>query len=313
LIWEPIKLGQPVQAGFVWTSTGPLDLALAIKSSFGPAAKPITLHVAAELARIDAGALTPLFGTAKFAGTFPVPDFLSSGSLAGRLPPAEIELTAVDASQRTRVLKSSSPGLVWDAIRVAAFVLQAWAHKHAAGDPASFLGRVDRHMLPLLGEPEGVIKAFPLFGESNMGLPRDFKPWKDSVLTTQGNAAGALTFLWHLRALLTGNENPKFWDGSFYFALTGPAVAGVLPNRTTDSLGPFNPAPGTTGAWFAIRDHAPGAVLLTLELRNAGGACPSIPLARVDATGCRRPAPSIRTPRGLKAPRAGAKRPNGAW
>ena len=121
-----------------------------------------------------------------------------------------------------------------------------------------------------------------------MGGPPEFDRWKDSVFTTNDGAAGALTFLWHLRALLTGNEDSSFLGGSFFFPLVGGANQGSPPVLGAGPIPSYQPGPNDTGAWFGIADEA-NKFSLVLDMRRAGQVCPRLTLAQVTGGDFTRP------------------------
>src|SRR4029453_1294303 len=96
-----------------------------------------------------------------------------------------------------------------------------------------------------------------------------FDAWRGSILTTDENASGALTFVWHFRALVTGNTSPDVLGGSRWLPLiSGPeAAAGPPAPSAFPVAGAYPPASPTTGAWLGIRG-APslsGATPLVVE------------------------------------------------
>ena len=143
----------------------------------------------------------------------------------------------------------------------------------------------------MLGDPAGVIAPFPLVAP--MKTPPSFDAWRGSVLTTDNNASGALTFLWHARALLTGNEKPSFLDGSFFFPLSGAPQAGGPPTLANAAGNYVRPA-GTTGAWVGLLTppgEPPNTFTLVLDLETTAPprTC-RIPLGRFDGATFTRPA-----------------------
>ncbi len=291
LLWEPISLGEDVEVGFIWTASGPLVIGVGSKADFTIASQNITALLLARLIEIsEAGSLSGKFGQIRFGGAIPVPDFLTSATLVGDTQPSfQIALTVVDKDNpvRTRALSTQSPVIAWDAARLATLSCRhSSASRLQDRHRAAFLRRVDDHLFPMLGEPEAppnnpVIRSFPLVGDT-MGQPFNLNNWKDSVFTTNNNASGALTFLWHLRALLTGNESPDFFSSSFHFPLIGGAVSGAPPTLANAQT-PY--APGPNSAWFSMTT-ANNVFTLSLDLFDAAGtACPPIILGTVNAQG----------------------------
>ena len=125
-----------------------------------------------------------------------------------------------------------------------------------------------------------------------IGEAADFKPWMDSVLTLARGAPGALTFLWHARALLTGNESGDFNQGSLYFPLvSGPDLGNQPPSF--NAVGSTPPPASTPGAWFVIKnpDGQPNVTRLLLEL-HANNTVWRAPLADANGTTLARPSVS---------------------
>lgn len=283
LIWEPINIGDDVQIGFVLTTDGDLRVGLGAKANFTIASQPLDVAALARLISISTGGnLAGEFGQARFTGTVPVPDFLKSAAISADYasPNLTVGLTVVDAEDRSRTLQYPNNVIAWDAARLATFVLQAWIHQQAAG--GGFFQRVDDHLFPMLGDPEAppnnpLIRSFPLVGNT-MGQGFDINNWKNSVFSTDNGAAGALTFLWHLRALLTGNESPDFFSGSYFFPLISGA-SGSTPPTLADIVGPYDPGPSSV--WFGITTDN-GILSLVLDVYDSNGnPCPRITLATV--------------------------------
>lgn len=247
--WEPVVDTNSVGLGFAWTKAGSLQIGLGAKANIPVAGKQITLATLARLIQI-AGQVTPQLGQVVFAGAFPVPDFLVSGELTGELGTVAntIGLKASRSATDSRQLDFPNPVIAWDAARLAVYVLKSWIAQRAAANE-EFFRRINDHLFPMLGDPAGVIAAFPLVAP--MKSPPNFDAWRSSVLTTDNSATGALTFLWHLRALLTGNEDPSFLDGSFFFPLTGAPQAGAPP-VLADTAGNYTRPTGTNGAWVGL-------------------------------------------------------------
>ena len=296
--WEPISITSGVGVGVAWNTTGDsLDLALAADAEF---TEILTLAVLAKLFHIKNGSLGGDFGNIKFGGTFPVPDFLKSGTLDGTITltpaaqPPQITLGVTDKSAPARsraiTVPTGSPTEVfaWDCARVAIFVVEAWIKQQAQNNAGPFFSRVSEHLLPMFGAPPPQpIGVFPLFQPT--GEAADFEPWMDSVLTLGGGAPGALTFLWHARALVTGNESGDFIQGSLYFPLvSGPDLGSQPPSF--NSVGSTPPPASTPGAWFVIKnpDGQPTVTRLLLEL-HANNTVWRAPLADANGTTLSRP------------------------
>jgi hypothetical protein len=297
--WEPVINTSNVGLGFAWSSsatpaTDPLRIGLGAKASLSLGGQQVTLAALARLIRIAGQNVTPELGQAAFSGTFPVPDFLSAGELTGEVAPqapdpVTLGLKAVDKQAQERLLEYPNQFIAWDAARLAVFVLRAWI-KQRADDNEEFFKRVHNHVWAMMGDPVGPIAAFPLVAP--MKSQPDFNAWRSSVLTTDNSASGALTFLWHLRALLTGNESPNFLEGSYFFPVSGAPQSGSPPTLA-DASGPYPPLTPTDGAWVGLLTaptEPPGTFTLVLDLQTVAPAraC-RIPLARYDGAAFTRP------------------------
>lgn len=297
--WEPVLDTSSVGLGFVWSSSSspasdPLQIGLGAKANFPLAGDQITLAALARLLRIQNQNVSHELGRAALAGTFPVPDFLSAGELAAEIAPGTpnpvtIALKAINAQAQERQLEYPNTLIAWDAARFAVFVLRAWIRQRADANDAFFV-RVNDHLWAMMGDPSGVIAPFPLVAP--MKAPASFDAWRGSVLTTNNGASGALTFLWHLRALLTGNKSPSFLDGSFFFPVSGAPQAGSPPTLG-NATGNYVRPTGTTGAWVGLLtppSEPPGTFTVVLDLETtAPPATCRIPLARFDGANFTRP------------------------
>ena len=288
--WEPIVDTNNVGLGVAWSTAGPLRIGLGAKADLPIGGKPITLATLARLMQI-AGTVTPQLGQVTFAGTFPVPDFLSAGEITGEVGTATntVGLKASRTPADSRQLDYPNAVIAWDAARLAVFVLKAWIAQRAAANE-EFFRRINDHLFPMMGDPAGAIAPFPLVAP--MKAPPSFDAWRASVLTTDNNAAGALTFLWHLRALLTGNEDPNFLNGSFFFPLSGAPQTGSPPTLA-NAGGTYTRPTGTNGAWVGLLtppSEPPNTFTLVLDLETVAPArAYRIPLARFDGAQFTRP------------------------
>lgn len=288
--WEPILDTDNVGLGPAWTTGGALRIGLGAKANVAIGSQQITLATLARLIQI-AGAVTPQLGQVTFAGSFPVPSFLTGGEITGEVGTSanKVGLTAIRTPSDSRLLEYPNPVIAWDAARLAVFVLKAWIIQRAA-DNDEFFRRVNDHLFPMMGDPAGVISPFPLV--QAMQATPDFDAWRSSVLTTNNNASGALTFLWHLRALLTGNESPDFLTGSFFFPLSGAPQSGAPP-VLGNSTGAYTRPRNQNGAWVGILtppEEGPNTFTLVLDLETVSPArmC-RIQLARWNGTTFSRP------------------------
>ena len=148
------------------------------------------------------------------------------------------------------------------------------------------------HLFPMLGDdPAEVIDPLPIVDD--MGQQADFTEWSDSVLPGE-DAGGALTFLWHLRALLTGNEDPEFWPGSMFFPLVDGPSAGSAPTMANAGDDEYPPAAPGPSAWVGVLTDPPDAFTLVIDLWNAASQQRRIRIAKWNGTTLTRPAlPSV--------------------
>jgi hypothetical protein len=285
LRWEALSPFSGADVGFIWNedTADPLQIGLGARTEIPISDKELALSVLARLLKITSlGDVSAELGKIRFAGSFPVPDFLQSAALAGEYDDGlTFTLTAADPDNN-RVLSLATPltaaattALPWDAARLATFVLRAWLRQQAAaslpGPPKNFFRRVDDHLFPMLGDPASVIHPFPLLADP-MGTVPSFDDWQGSILTTDANASGALTFLWHLRALVTGNTSPNVLPGSRWLALVGgpEQAAGTPAPPSFQVTGSYPPEPPEVGAWLGVRESPTdaGATELVIDLRN---------------------------------------------
>jgi hypothetical protein len=299
--WEPLFVIDAIDGGFgvTWSTGEPLVIGIGAKAN-NVGSQPITLEVLAKLLRIreiqnQDNVAEHALGDVDFKGTFPVPEFLSSGGLEGAVTadPLDVsvglttEATALpEPNERTLTFQTppSAEMLGWDASRLAVFVLKAFVADRAPS--SEIFQRVLNHLFPMLGDPAGVIEPLPIVDMP--GQPADFTQWSASVLPGE-DAGGALTFLWHLRALLTGNEDPSFFTGSFYFPLISPVPGQPQgqPPTMADSSGQFPGDPGPS-AWVGVLTDPP--FTLVVDLWNDNTERVRIPLAAWDGQNLVRPA-----------------------
>ncbi len=218
-----------------------------------------------------------------------------------------------NSAQDTRHFDVPNPALAWDGARLAVFVLRAWVHNQAlqsqslaavagvdlgadANAPDNFFTRVDNHLFPMLGadaQPGDAIQPFPIVGDQP-GTNPNFQPWQNSVLTFSNSGQGAITFLWHLRALITGNESSSLFSGSFYFPLVGEGgpAGDPLPPPLNQfaTLGNYDNTPHTNSVFLGLTTEPNGTTHnLVVDLFNNVGTRERIVLASMNGT-CVRPA-----------------------
>jgi hypothetical protein len=207
---------------------------------------------------------------------------------------------------KTFKLKGAQP--VWDPIRAAIFVLDQWVRYQAAqpgADPQGFFVRVSRHLLPMLGdqiEPLNPIQPLQPFQPPGADPGSGFTTWVDSINPAK-NTNGALRFLWHLRALTTGNEDPRLFSGSSVFIPLDipqyvPAYAsGALPEPPTfpPNVPPQPPQLDSDGNYLGLI-NATNVGEINCVLREVLGKQPTdIALFQFAPTGLQKPA-SINLP-----------------
>ena len=216
--WEPLVVIDAITGGFgiTWNTPigDPLVIGLGAKAS-NVGGEPINLAVLAKLLRIQTrwtrrprarrrrvrgdlpGAGLPRVGFAR-RGRHRHPE---PGRGVGG-PEGDDQPIACRGLAHALVPDAGRPDaeiLGWDASRLAVYVLKAFVAQRAATGEV-FFQRVLEHLFPMLGDdPAEVIDPLPIVDE--MGQQADFTEWSESVLPGE-DAGGALTFLWHLRALL---------------------------------------------------------------------------------------------------------------
>ena len=280
LRWEALSPFAGAEIGFIWNENkdNPLQIGMGASTSIPIAGKELDLSVLARMLRFNAGGnVSTEFGQVKFSGSFPVPDFLQSATLAGEYTtPTQFTFSlGVSNSNGNRVMTFPTGALPWDIARLATFILRAWLSQKAIqsppGPPKNFFRRIDDHFFPMLGDPPNVIQPFPLFADP-MGSQPNYDNWRNSILTTDANASGALTFLWHLRSLITGNTSPEILPGSRWFPLISglQQAAGTPPPTNFIVTGSYPPTPPVAGAFLGVRESpiVGGATELVVDLRN---------------------------------------------
>ena len=226
LRWEALSPFDGASFGFVWNENkaDPLQLGMGALATIPISTHQLTLSALGRMLRVTSGGvISTEFGQVRFAAGFPTPDFLEAGTLAGEYTNAFTFSLSVsdpniaDVSKKTRTFSYPTTAIPWDVARIAVFVLRAFLRQKAIqsppGPPKNFFRRVDDHVFPMLGDPQpNPIAPFPLLADA-MGTTPVFDTWHQSILTTDENGSGALTFLWHLRALITGNTSPDVLPG----------------------------------------------------------------------------------------------------
>lgn len=297
--WEPIAPSSAVDFAFgpVWSTEDAFELGLGAQAEFAiDEPEKIKLAVLAGLVEIAGGTdgdITSLasqiehaLGQIHITGSAPIPvSFLKSLAVEVKLDPSpqSISLTLDDEFGRSCELVMLGEGatteLGLDLGRLGAFALVAWLHEEGnLAQPDSMLKRLDSHLLPLVGgcgllpTPIG---AFPIFdGDSAMGKPADFAAWADSIVTIEDDGKGPMTALWHLRALITGNESRDFFSGSCWLPLHHdliypPATAdsgGLLGDNTMSGLQKEVGNQLEDGVWLGIEEDPGVSLALVLRL-----------------------------------------------
>ncbi len=310
LRWEALSPVDGAGIGFVWNENkaNPLQLGMGASAAIPIATHQLTLSALGRMLRVTtSGVISTEFGQVRFAAGFPAPDFLEAGTLAGEYTNAFTFSLSVsdpniaDVSKKTRTFAFPTTAIPWDVARLAIFVLRAFLRQKAIqsppGPPKNFFRRVDDHVFPMLGDPQpNPIAPFPLLADA-MGAAPVFDTWHQSILTTDENGSGALTFLWHLRALITGNTSPDVLPGSRYLPLISglDQPAGTPPPAAFNVTGSYPPNPPVAGAWLGIRAGG-GGTELVLDLRNGApepaGVQTIVLLRRVGATFTQPPLPA---------------------
>lgn len=275
LKWEPIKPsdGTDISVGVVWNDNDDdLRLGVGIKASMkvkvGEKGEEQTLavEVLGRLVQLTKTTVSSELGSVDVAAQFPVPPFfMNSGSVtAGYEKPDKFSFTLTGQNKSGEDIAIAAPpveNLHWDAARLAAFIVHAWVRAKAVEalkdnpNDKGFFYRLDRHLFALAGKgnPPGAIKPLVPFDPS--GQAPNFTPWTDSVMPTGPNGEkGALEFLWHLRALITGNESANVFSGSKYFSLMDIDGTGLAQNFPPSSF-PTSRArlDDETGIWVGLR------------------------------------------------------------
>jgi len=290
--WVPLNDGD-VQVGFVWSNSGALEIGFGAQANV----TPVDLTALAKLLQIQNGAITPLIGDVALTGGVPSPPLALSVELKANTVPQSLAIGVTDTkSSNTRTLNfppAAPATLPWDCARLTLFILEAWIKDQPAA--AAVLGRVSNHLFPMFGEPaQPNISSFPLFGNT-MGAAPDFTAWQASVLNvTSGSGAGALAFLWHLRALLTGNETATFLKGFVFMPLVGGASGGAAPTDPTAGGANYDPtAISQPGVYIGITQAASTFTLcLDVVTGQSVGSANNflrIPLAQLTGSALTRP------------------------
>lgn len=275
--WQPDSAG-PLDIGFVWN---PAPAALQVGLGATAAVAGQKMSVLAELFADSNGSVTSELG--RIVVQLPVPSFLSSVSVVADAVTPDIQFTIKDtsATPRTRTLdlsKTASAG--WDCLRIGLFILQSWAQKQPTGTAiGEFAARLAQHLFPMLGDMStgAGIQASALVdsatGPTNMGTAPNFAAWGTSVITNNpATVTNALSLLFHIRGLLTGDQNSSLIGSaqSFFIPLmTGPGDQPGAPTSTAVQ-GPYPPAGTSAGAWIGIKPDTTTGINLVLALRAAG-------------------------------------------
>ncbi len=294
--WKVIATPAGVELGIAW-STGSTD---SVQIGLGAKAQLDQEHAVALLAHlfeIDKSGPTgpkaqPMLGDVSFDIKAPVPILESAHLQANLGADAPAPAWTVDVTSNafvTKTMKSDSAHVDWDCIRLATFVATEWSSAHATPGSA-FRNRLNEHLVPMMqGTPvpsDPLPHSMPQLGD--MGTPGDFTPWTKSLFSP--DASGALTFLWHARALLTGNESSQFLPGSAYFPL-GPAPGvvqladGPGPSEKSLNGGPPAGEPTASGAYLGIQDDATATRQIVLLCVMGGTTVVRLVLARFGASG----------------------------
>ena len=292
LEWVPLVVEGSFNAGFVWNASEELRVGVGATVGVGDDVDLTLLARLATILDIKVGdkvthELEHELGQLEFSAAFKVEDdfFLSGGALTATIDPdadpAFGFVLSVEAGSRSASLDFvASPSVPWDAGRLATFVLREWVRDAAlSADASGAIKGIDAHLFAMLGDSSAnggsPIAPVPLLEPTGTAAPGSpfIANWLDSLLGADVTGApGPLTFLWHARALLTGNNDPTFLDGSSYLKLVGPVTdtSATPPEFTTDG----NIAEADDGAYigFTGPDGAPDKLVLLLRPDPTPGA-----------------------------------------
>ena len=303
LRWEPITIiSDKLDAGLLWNNTGnSMRLGVGGRVSLGSGKQHVDLALIARLLSFTPNGNFPNqvdteFGQFRVAGLLPVPDFLDGAEIGVEInDPAQQDVfhlgLKVTASGENTQFDVPNPEIVWDCARLAILVLRAWVASKNGG----FFDRVNNHLFPALGDPAGPIQPFPLIADQP-GTAPNFDLWKNSIFQFQNNGEGALTFLWHLRALITGSESTDLFSGSFYFPIVGgesaqqPQALPGFPGYQT--LGEYESAQHPNSVFLGVTSPGGSTHALVLDLHNPAGTRKRIEIAKMNGTFSRPTLPS---------------------
>ncbi len=225
----PIVNGPPA-LNVIWTRTGAFELGLGVTYAKGDLSGTASaMAVRVSKVEDESGFDPRLDLTVSLAN--PV-EFISgleiTADLGGGGPTWAITLTTsreVEGAKVTRRRSLDGADSGRDAARIVALVLATWV-QHTANQAGSAVvwRRVADHLLPMLGEIGADKANYPIVSL----WPFDDNPDNTTLSSWLGSLTdlnGLVTFLWHLRALLTGVTDPELFKGSVY----APLIAGTNP------------------------------------------------------------------------------------
>jgi hypothetical protein len=247
LHWEPFPaVAGGLELGLVWSAdpAEALQIGIAAKVTQGPAALDIVVWLF-ELSKNRT--FRHLLGNGAISGSLSFTDtFLSSLgaelALAVKQPdPVKGSLTVTASDGTSKTLDSTAPIAVlpWDLVRMGTFIVGSWLRWKAL-QPGSdeVFKRLAYHLFPMFGgpgapgAPANPIQPLPPFDEMKTPVNDvELLKWPKSLLQIDGmsvDTEGAQRFLWHGRALLTGDESAGFFDGSVLVQIDPPSGAGPI-------------------------------------------------------------------------------------
>ena len=305
--WSPIQDGD-LSAGIAWTAPvtpAPVPPAPSIEVGFGAADGGVSVLAKLFSESGTAGSYSAASELGQFVLNLPTPSFLTSASVQADVLKEDLSLNLASSQGTQSFELLSTKNKEWDAVRLALFILRSWISQAAGSLSATDLpARIEKHLFALLGDPAGgnAIGASPLVaGVTAVPPAGPFLAWAQSVISTgQAQVSTALSFLWHIRALLTGDETAsvlKAATGAFYIPLTGTGGATGAPSALPATV---NYPPNQAGAWIGIAPAAAplsGFNLVLSIQTGASGAPFELPLVNLSGSTVTLPAvPSASLP-----------------
>lgn len=279
LHWEPFPPIPGVTGlglGLVWTADTNKDLHIGVAAKVTKA--PVALNVVVwlfALSKTTNPEFRHLLGNGEISGTLECTDtFLSSIVASLAVAPEEsdpvkgsLTVTAPDATEITLDTGPPPAVLPWDLARMGTFIIGAWLRWKAL-DPSAdpIFKRLAYHLFPMFGGPgapgalANPIDPLPLFTKMKQSVVEsDLLLWPQSLVQPDGTSFdtdGVQRFLWHGRALLTGDESASFFDGSLLVQID-PAVPGIVDGIPPVFADPVKVQPGPDRQFLVARWDGP--------------------------------------------------------